>query len=470
MGKPKENCKVFTSVDIVKMMLNILGYTENLHGQKILENSCGNGSFLVEIVRRYIEDSKKRGYNKIQIKYGLEQDIYGFEIDEMNAQECISNLDMIAKEYALPKIKWNIIKEDVLKARFADDFRFIIGNPPYISYSALNAENREYIRKNYETCSEGKPDYYYAFIESALNHLGDNGKLVYLVPSNFFVTRFASKLRNYILPSLADVFDYTNKKLFSSALTSSAIIVCGKNAIVDSVNYHDIVKATSIIVTKENLARKWVFRSPSRTINNDSERTRFGDVFSASSSIATLYNKAFVLNQDNPDVLALNEEEILRPAVSPKSLANRKTEYIIFPYFYDNNGVLNRYSDEVFLKIFPKTAKYLKQYKEELNKRDSDKSTRWFEYGRSQAIAHLNQKKLLLSTLITNKVKIYELDELTVPYCGIYVIQKNSDRSLAEAKKILESQDFYDYIKLVGIQANGTSIRISIKDINDYWF
>ncbi|WP_018212235.1 Eco57I restriction-modification methylase domain-containing protein [Desulfitobacterium hafniense] len=470
MGKQKENCKVFTPVDIVQMMLNILGYTKNLYGQKVLENSCGDGSFLVEIVRRYIEDSRRRGYNKKKIKYGLEQDICGFEIDEANAQACISNLDMIAKEYTLPQIKWNIVKEDVLKAQFAGDFKFIIGNPPYITYSALSVENREFIRSNYETCSEGKPDYYYAFIESALNHLSNNGKLVYLVPSNFFVTRFASKLRNCILPSLTDVFDYTNKKLFPSALTSSAIVVCDKNAMPNSVKYHDVVNSTCVLVAKEHLAPKWVFRAPSGITNDEIGRTRFGDVFPASSSIATLYNKAFLLNENDPDVLTLNEEEILRPAASPKSLANGKKQYIIFPYFYDNNGALNRYSDEDFLKGFPRAAEYLKHYKEELNKRDSDKSAKWFEYGRSQAIAHLNQEKLLLSTLVTNKVKIYELDELTIPYSGIYITQKNPDRSLAEAKSILESQDFFEYIKMVGIQANGSSIRISIKDINDYSF
>ena len=58
MGKQKVNCKVFTPINVVKKMLDILGYKENLYGKKILENSCGDGSFLVEIITRYIEDCR----------------------------------------------------------------------------------------------------------------------------------------------------------------------------------------------------------------------------------------------------------------------------------------------------------------------------------------------------------------------------------------------------------------------------
>ena len=75
MGTPKENCRVFTPQRIVIRMLDILRYKENVFGRRILENSCGDGRFLVEIVKRYITDCRKKGYSDQKIKAGLARDI-----------------------------------------------------------------------------------------------------------------------------------------------------------------------------------------------------------------------------------------------------------------------------------------------------------------------------------------------------------------------------------------------------------
>ena len=42
--------------------------------------------------------------------------------------------------------------------------------------------------------------------------------------------------------------------------------------------------------------------------------------------------------------------------------------------------------------------------------------------------------------------------------------------TLDMAKKILESDNFLDYIKSVGINASGDSYRITSKDISNYYF
>ncbi|HHF2505188.1 TPA: N-6 DNA methylase, partial [Haemophilus influenzae] len=75
-------CQVFTPRNIVIEILNQAGYIEKLYGKKVLENSCGDGAFLVEIVDRYIVDCLKQNFTKNKIIYGLENDIYGNEIDE----------------------------------------------------------------------------------------------------------------------------------------------------------------------------------------------------------------------------------------------------------------------------------------------------------------------------------------------------------------------------------------------------
>ena len=47
-----KKCQVFTPVNYVRELLNSVGYTEQLYGKRILENSCGDGNILIDIVQR----------------------------------------------------------------------------------------------------------------------------------------------------------------------------------------------------------------------------------------------------------------------------------------------------------------------------------------------------------------------------------------------------------------------------------
>lgn len=77
-----KKCQVFTPENYVIELLDSVGYTHNLYGKKILENSCGDGNILVAVVQRYIDDCKENGLSRTRIKNGLAKDIYGIEIDE----------------------------------------------------------------------------------------------------------------------------------------------------------------------------------------------------------------------------------------------------------------------------------------------------------------------------------------------------------------------------------------------------
>ncbi len=60
MDIKSSRCQIFTPESKVKYMLDMLGYEKNLYGKKIIENSFGDGCFLVEIIKRYIIDCKKK--------------------------------------------------------------------------------------------------------------------------------------------------------------------------------------------------------------------------------------------------------------------------------------------------------------------------------------------------------------------------------------------------------------------------
>ena len=134
-------------------------------------------------------------------------------------------------------------------------------------------------------------------------------------------------------------------------------------------------------------------------------------------------------------------------------------------------GKIVKMTETELKERFPGVKHYLTLYKDELLSRDSDKSCKWFEYGRSQALQLVNKEKLLLSTIITNTVLVYSLKRQDLPYSGLIITKlSNSGLSLSIAKKILQSGDFLNYVRSIGVPLNGNSVRITSKDIENFTF
>lgn len=461
----KDKCQKFTPTDIVESMLDIADYKNALAGKKVLENSFGSGNIVIAIVKRYIEDSISAGILPEAISCGLKNDIYGVELDKELFDTCIHKLNLMVKAYSIPEVEWSLYNEDALFWEYPITFDFIIGNPPYITYKDIDADNRKKIRETYESCRHGKFDYCYAFIERSIKLLNVSGKLVQLVPSNIYKNVFGKKLRELLYPHISLIREYPGQELFDGTLTSSTVFLYDKAYNSEVVTYIDMTVAKKTDIIRSTLGDKWIF---SQRTESPQEQLRFGDYFHASIVVATLFNKAFVLSEKDLQDTKI-EAQVLRKAASPKQLRRKVQEYIIFPYYYKNKKLM-RYDRITFERDYPNAVHHLNIYKTELDKRQKDDQAEWFEYGRSQALAHLKQEKLLMSTVVTKQVELYILDEETVPYSGIFITVKNSEFTLDDAVKILQNQHFMDYVQSLGISVSGNSKRITCKDINNYMF
>lgn len=465
----KDKCQIFTPEKQVAKMLDLASYTNNLYGKKFLENSCGNGEILVQAIVRYIEDCRKKRFSKKKIKAGLENDFIAFEVDAKRIEECKSRLDAVAAKYKIVEVSWNIRCEDYLTTKSEVCFDFIVGNPPYIAYPDLPSDTQKYIRKNFESCKKGKFDYCYAFIEKSYTELQENGSLVYIIPSNIFKNVFANELRNIIKNDISLIDDFPSEKIFEKVLVSPAIIKVVKGSATKKLIYR--LSNSEKKVDKIKLGDKWIFNGA-----NSDKGKRIGDYFKVSSSIATLLNEAFILKngviKNGFYELGNHKIEIslIKTAASPKNKKyNKCDEYIIFPYFYDDFGSLKHYSEEQMYASFPYAMKYLETHKDKLQERDADNNAKWFEYGRSQALQNINQRLILISSVISDCTEPYLLDVDEVPYSGLYIIPVGG-MSLDSLLPVLKSPNFKDYIKSTGVCVSGTSRRISPKDIENYVF
>ena len=460
-----KKCQVFTPKDYVDKLISSIDYT-NPYGKKILENSCGVGNILVSIVKTYIYRCKQLSFSNEKISQGLSNDIYGLEIDYDTYQKCIKNLNFVLTEEKIPAVNWKIFHENFFYWESDCRFSYIIGNPPYITYQDLPKNERDFLRKNFLSCKNGKFDYCYAFIEKSINLLTEEGKFAYLIPSSIFKTVCGTNLRTMLLPHLVEIDDFCDYQIFDKVLVKSSIFLFDKKCNTDFFLYKNADEKRKI--DKKNIGDKWCFN------NQKIKRKKFGDFFTVSHGVATLCNSVFILNDYNENKTFTTskgfsfENDCLKDAVSPRNMQYNKKEKIIFPYYYEN-GVLKHYTEDEFKERFPNTFKYLFEKKDDLDKRKSDANSFWFEYGRSQALAKINNEKLIISTIITDHIKIYDVSESAVPYSGLYILSK-SNLSLDFARQLLESKEFMDYVKNIGIHITGSSIRITSKDIMNYQF
>ena len=143
MSKHKTLGQVYTPNWIVSEILDSVGYNnDTILDKYILEPSCGDGVFLIEIVSRYINIGFTNNLSKEQIAKNLEKYIYGIELDEIEYKKSIINLDnLVIKDLSEDiKVKWNIFNRNTLEIykSYSDFFDFIVGNPPYIRIHNLD--------------------------------------------------------------------------------------------------------------------------------------------------------------------------------------------------------------------------------------------------------------------------------------------------------------------------------------------
>jgi hypothetical protein len=128
----KQRGEVFTPTTLVNEMLDKLPPSLfSNHNKTFLDNSCGNGQFLIEVLRRKMAN----GMSHLDALFT----IYGIEIDEANAEECRVRLLMGRDDPLLRAVvNRNIICGDALNK---DVKRFNWKHVGYYWHKAISLED-----------------------------------------------------------------------------------------------------------------------------------------------------------------------------------------------------------------------------------------------------------------------------------------------------------------------------------------
>lgn len=458
----KKTGQVFTPDYLVCQMLDYVGYVDNQIVEKhIVDNSCGDGAFLQEVVRRYIFAAKKQAIDTTTLKQHLETYIHGIDIDGDICQECVANLSNIAHEYGVNGVNWDIRNIDALSfAGYDCRMDYVVGNPPYVRVHNLDSTYENV--KRYKFANGGMTDLYLAFFELGFNMLTKNGKLCYITPSSWLNSLAASNLRRYILSSrnLISLVDLGHYQPFEGATAYTIISLFSKSRCADSFDYY--------VFDSETYLRKFVdvlkfdemafdgafFLASKQTLAQlrEVKQSTGGARAKVKNGFATLADGIFIgdhIPESDYTIYAL------------KASTGRWYK-CLFPY--DAKG------KPINLAVIYESENlrtYLESNKSVLLKGRDSSCNDWYLYGRTQALSDVYSTKIAINTIIkdVDSIKLNYVDKGQGVYSGLYIL---CDVEFDVISSILKSTEFVDYVKSLKKYKSGGYYTFSSKDLEQY--
>lgn len=373
--------------------------------------------------------------------------------------------------YSLKMFDWN--------QEFNGKFDAIVGNPPYIRVQNMvkySPEEYNFYRSNTSGYAVGKAellDKYQLFIERGLSLLKANGRLGYIIPHKFMITKSGRIIRRLLSENkcVNQIYHFGTNQVFRNRSTYTAIMLLEKTpqkhfeiAFVDDLGeFESSREALMEEYPSDYLSEKpWVFLNKKITDKLEALGDRvvpLKDVTEIFVGLQTSADKIYIIKPDGEDLDYVYftdtngekhkaEKGILRKNIYDIQLTKYKkieaNTYIIYPYKKINNRI-SLYSVEEMKTQFPFAYDYLCQNRAELDKRNMHARTddTWFAYGRSQSIRRFFEGAHLIWPVLSQESNyVYDEDAITFtgggngPFYGLE-IKKNVELSIFYIQALL---------------------------------
>ena len=193
---------VFTRVEVVEFMLDVVGYVADapIHQKVMLEPACGGGDFLLPMIDRLLASWQGSQPEKDNIVGDLGDALRAVELHlatfTATRHKVIEHLADKGIDSALAETlaaRW-LRQGDFLLEPFTHHFDFIVGNPPYVRQEYIPAPLLVAYKRRYATLYD-RADLYIPFIERALTLLSQDGILGFICPDRWMKNRYGGPLR-----------------------------------------------------------------------------------------------------------------------------------------------------------------------------------------------------------------------------------------------------------------------------------
>lgn len=436
-----------TAPEVVKYMLDLVGYTsdKNLSDTIILEPSCGEGEFVVEIARRLMESSLRFGFDA---QVALARCVYGYDIVDEKIQRCHERI----RELGLDTTEAHVCVGDFLSVH-VPEVDVVIGNPPYVRYENIPATQLGYIKNTFPTFHY-RADLYIPFFEKTLRALKPGGRHCFICANRWLKNEYGRKLRRLVAQCfrLEAIINMERADAFQeNVLAYPAITLISNNTRRKTFGYAEVERVVEL--RNHKVADR---STPEGDDWSDAFiQTGYGQLFTIEElgfkigiGVATGADNIFI-SSELPDLV---ESELLLPALNAKDLRGDTMrwhqEYLLNPY--TPSGEL------INLAHYPQAARYLESHKERLADRHVARknTTKWYK-----TIDRINpqlksEAKILLPDMSGNRY-IFVDEGCFYPLHNLYYVTGHTVRKLKILSAILMSDIIRQQIGSITNNMNG---------------
>jgi len=377
----------------------------DIMSMKILDPACGSGSFLIraydELLRYHADQRGKSVLELDQFErlpvltgniFGVDLDMQAVEIARLNlllrslarremlptladnircGNSLISGTEKELESYfgdGWKKVKpfnWNEELPDIMKN---GGFDVVIGNPPYVRFSSLQEQEKNYY-KNFNKSAFKQYDLYVLFIEKAISLLKTGGRLGFITSSKFFASDYGEQIRKYILDNccIEKVIDVSNLSVFKDAAIYPFIFIFLKEDSSEKRNINTVDVVTDIVTGEKFKELNQVTRPVKQTHFLSLSKNIFDISYMPTNILDKIESQSISLGsifgitrgfRPPPEELLISRAKYVLLDKSERTVYKKfiKAKDIIAPYALNWTGSFIKYEQEKILESKPTTV------------------------------------------------------------------------------------------------------------------
>lgn len=361
---------VLTKPEVVNFMLDRVNYKEenNLKDLVVIEPSAGDGAFVIPIIERLVQSSKRYDFD---FQNAL-KNIIAFEIDSELTNSLETRINNFLVERGFNKVLHIVKNEDFLLSECSTADLYI-GNPPYVRHEKIPLNQKREYKKRFRTFNK-RADLFIPFYEKCLRNLSSNGLVSFICSNRWLKSQYGYSLRELIKLNfnLHEIIDLEKASPFQEEVIAyPAITTIGKKSHKSPNNYYSIsdIDNLSLIDSTVVPERKLEVSNTANWFQSEVIETKYlkhfdtiqNQGFKIGIGVASGADKIFISKSFKGEI----EEELLLPILTSKDIRNNT-------FSWSGSYILNPYNDQgglIDLKKFPKAKQYLEQNKTQLSQR-----------------------------------------------------------------------------------------------------
>ncbi len=448
----KKRGDVFTSPDIVKYMLDLSEYTANrdLSSITVIEPSCGEGEFVLEIISRLSQSAEKYRFS---LNEAIKHCLVCFDIDEVKIEKCIHKIHAFNSTIELDMGIFrheDFLLADVKKADL------IIGNPPYVRHEQIPEYKKEIYRQLFSTFTH-RSDLYIPFFQKSLSLLKPNGKHCFICPNRWLKNQYGYNLRNMISSSF-DLQAIVNLEKINpfqeEVIAYPAISIIANKPAEGFFKYIDVESIDSLTLPheyggKHKMPHNGDWSDTFNVVSNHLKLTSIEDLgFKIGIGVATGADKIFI----GKYLIDWVEEELLLPILTSRDIRNNTLKWsgnYLFNPFDENGNIID-------LSMYPKAHAYMEIHKERLQSRHVSQKNPSYWYRTIDKVHKylLSQPKILLPDISANS-RIMIDEGHFYPHHNLYYITGGNIANLKILSAFLMSDFVLSQLSRLSNNMNG---------------